>query len=229
MVSVILPNARSDFREPPEQYALNLEQNGVDIAPDQVASMAHAAFIRDQTEITALAVQVAQAHGFKSNSYPDVIRELKKSQIVGDEIIPLYQGRLREIGTIILAQHLVTLPDRPAIIRLATAAETAQLPAPHSTEPPLLHNTGQSSEFVLPLNYPSSSVGPNQYDDFTFDASSWPLTAHEARPGHELQFDSMLEQGVSIARARFASNSTDEEGWALYSEFLIQPFEPPIR
>jgi uncharacterized protein (DUF885 family) len=36
----------------------------------------------------------------------------------------------------------------------------------------------------------------------------------------------MLEQGVSIARARFGSNSTDEEGWALYSEFLIQPFEP---
>lgn len=226
VASVILPKARSDFRQPPEQYALSLEQSGVDIAPDQVASMAHAAFIRDQTEIAALAVQVAKTHGFQSDSYADVIRELKKSQIVGEAILPLYQGRLREIERIIQEQHLVTLPNRPAIIRLATAAETAQSPAPHSTEPPLIHNTGQSSEFVLPLNYPSSTVGPDHYDDFTFDASSWPLTAHEARPGHQLQFDSMLEQGVSIARVRFASNPTNEEGWALYSEFLIQPFEP---
>ena len=204
VVSAILPNARSDFREPREQYALSLEQNGVDIDPDQVASKAHAAFIRDQTEIAALAVQVAKAHGFKSDSYSDVIRELKKSQIIGDEILLFYKSRLREIENIILEQHLVTLPNRPAIVRLATAAESAQSPAPHSTEPPLLHNTGQSSEFVLSLNYPSSTVGPDQYDDFTFDASSWPLTAHEARPGHELQFDSMIEQGVSIARARFA-------------------------
>ena len=31
--------------------------------------------------------------------------------------------------------------------------------------------------------------------------SAWTLTAHEARPGHELQFDSMVEHGVSLARA----------------------------
>ena len=57
-------------------------------------------------------------------------------------------------------------------------------------------------EFVLPLNIPSESGGSDdQYDDFTFDAVTWTLIAHEARPGHELQFDSMVEQGVSLARA----------------------------
>ena len=39
------------------------------------------------------------------------------------------------------------------------------------------------------------------YDDFTFDAVTWTLTAHEARPGHELQFATMVEKGVSMARA----------------------------
>jgi uncharacterized protein (DUF885 family) len=94
--------------------------------------------------------------------------------------------------------------------------------------PPLLHNTGQRGEFVLPLNIPATNGGAeDHYDDFTFDAVAWTLTAHEARPGHELQFDSMVEQGVSLARALYAFNSTNAEGWGLYAEYIMQPYEPP--
>jgi uncharacterized protein (DUF885 family) len=153
---------------------------------------------------------------------------LKKKQITGDAILPFYERRLHEIEQIITAKNLVTLPRRPAIIRLATAAETAQTPAPHMTPPPFLHNTGQRGEFVLPLNVPSATGGASdQYDDFTFDAVSWTLISHEARPGHELQFDAMVEQGVSLARALYAFNSTNAEGWGLYSEYIMQPYEPP--
>ena len=95
------------------------------------------------------------------------------------------------------------------------------------TPPPFLHNTGQRGQFVLPLNIPSASgVAEDKYDDFTFDAVAWTLTAHEARPGHELQFDSMVEHGVSLARALYAFNSTNAEGWGLYSEYIMQPYEP---
>jgi uncharacterized protein (DUF885 family) len=41
-----------------------------------------------------------------------------------------------------------------------------------------------------------------------------------------LQFDSMLEHGVSLARVRYAFNSTNVEGWGLYSEFIIKPYMP---
>jgi uncharacterized protein (DUF885 family) len=37
----------------------------------------------------------------------------------------------------------------------------------------------------------------------------------------------MLEHGVSIARAKFAFNSTNVEGWGLYSEYLVLPYMPP--
>jgi uncharacterized protein (DUF885 family) len=63
-------------------------------------------------------------------------------------------------------------------------------------------------------------------EDFTFDAATWTLTAHEARPGHELQFASMVESGVSLARALFAFNSVNVEGWALYAEAETQPYLP---
>ena len=86
-----------------------------------------------------------------------MIAQLKKKQITGEAILPFFNHRLHEIERIIVAKNLVTLPDRPAIIRLATAAETAQQPAPHMSPPPFLHNTGQRGEFVLPLNIPSAS------------------------------------------------------------------------
>jgi uncharacterized protein (DUF885 family) len=224
----VLAKARDDFRLPAEEYALNLEDFGIDIPPGQLAAMAHQAFSDIQAEMKPIAEQIAKQRHLPSSDYRDVIRELKKQQLVGDAILPFYQDRLKQIEKIIADKQLVSLPDRPARIRIATAAETAQQPAPHMVPPPFLHNTGQKGEFVLPLNIPA---GPGQtsaekYDDFTFDAAAWTLTAHEARPGHELQFDSMLEHGVSLARVEFAFNSTNVEGWGLYSEYIMRPFMP---
>ena len=65
------------------------------------------------------------------------------------------------------------------------------------------------------------------YDDFTFDAASWTLIAHDAIPGHVLQFESMLQQGASLARVKYAFNSTNFEGWGLYAAYLIKPDMPP--
>ncbi len=225
--AAILPKARTDFRLPPEEYALALQSYGIDVPPASLAAQAHQAFGEYQAEMASLAAQVAKARDLPGNDYRSVIAALKKQQITGEAILPFYESRLHEIERLIEANHLVTLPDRPAIIRLATAAETAQQPAPHMTPPPLLHNTGQRGEFVLPLNIPSANGGADDpYDDFTYDAVAWTLTAHEARPGHELQFDSMVEHGVSIARARYAFNSTNAEGWGLYAEYIMEPYEP---
>ena len=223
----VLPKARTDFRLPKEEYALNLEDYGIDIPPDQVAAMAHQAFNEIQAEMKPIAEQIAKQRNLPSSDYRDVIRELKKKQIVGDAILPLYQDRLKQIEKIIVDHELVTLPDRPARIRIADAAETAQQPAPHMSPPPFLHNTGQKGEFVLPLNLPPApGQEADKYDDFTFDAAAWTLIAHEARPGHELQFDAMLERGVSLARVRYAFNSTNVEGWGLYSEYITKPYMP---
>lgn len=225
--ATLLPKARTDFREPPEEYALDLEQNGIDASPAEIATRAHAAFNQDQAAMAPLAMQVAQSNGFPSSDYRAVIVELKKRQITGAAIIPFYEKRLHEIEQIITTNGLVTLPNRPVIIRLASAAETVQAPSPHMGGISFLNNTGQRGEFVLPLTMPSSNgAKDDRYDDFTYEAVGWTLTAHEARPGHELQFDSMLEHGVSLARVRYALNSTDTEGWGLYAEYIMQPFEP---
>jgi hypothetical protein len=218
----ILPNARTDFRLPRPLYEFALEQVGVDIHAEEIAAQAHQAFQEIQNQMNELA-----SHINKEKGYREIIRDLKKSQLIGDSILPHYQDRITEIENIIRREKLVTLPQRDMVIRLASEAESAAQPAPHMKPPRLIGNTGEKGEFVLPLNIPSESQGQKlQYDDFTFEAASWTLTAHEGRPGHELQFASIIEKGVSIARGLFAFNSVNAEGWGLYSESIMQPFEP---
>lgn len=219
----LLPKARTDFRLPTDLYAFALEEVGVDLAPEPLSQQAHAAFRQIQDEMQRLAPQIAKARGLATSDYRDVIRALKKEQLVGDAILPHYRKRLEQIEAIVRREKLVTLPDRAARIRIATDAEAAQTPAPNMRPPRMLGNTGELGEFVLPLNVPGT---PGSLDDFTFEAASWTLTAHEARPGHEMQFAMMIEAGVSVPRALFAFNSTNVEGWGLYAEWMTLPFMP---
>jgi hypothetical protein len=220
----VLPKARSDFRLPPELYTIDLDQYGVDFPSSELTRRAHQAFTEIQGEMKPLAVKIAKQRGLHSGDYRDVVRFLKKDQIPGNQVLPEYEKRLGEIEQIIRREHLVTLPNRPAIIRIASAAETAQQPAPHMQPPPLMNNHGERGQFVLPLETTGQGGKALKYDDFNFQAASWTLIAHEARPGHELQFDAMVERGVSLARALYAFNSTNVEGWGLYSEWFMLPY-----
>ena len=222
----VMPGARTDFRLPPELYTISLANFGIDYTPDELTRLAHQTFAQLQSEMQPIAVKIAKERHLPSSDYRAVIAALKKDQIPGDEVLPHYRKRLAEIEGIIRRERLVTLPNRPAIIRLATAAETAQQPAPHMVPPPLINNHGERGQFVLPLETTGKGGETLKYDDFSFAAASWTLTAHEARPGHELQFDAMVERGVSLARALFAFNSTNVEGWGLYSEWFMLPYMP---
>ncbi len=220
----VLPKARADFRLPAELYTIALEQYGVDFSSAELTRRAHQAFAEIQGEMKPLAEKIARRRGLPSKDYRDVVRFLKKEQIPGDRVLPEYEKRLAEIEDIVRRERLVTLPDRPAIIRIASAAETAQQPAPHMQPPPLMNNHGERGQFVLPLETTGAGGKTLKYDDFNFEAASWTLIAHEARPGHELQFDAMVERGVSLARALFAFNSTNVEGWGLYAEWFMLPY-----
>lgn len=222
----VLPRSRTDFRLPPELYALALKQVGVDMAVEELVARAEVAFREIQNEMQTLAPLVAKEKGFAATDYRDVLRELKKNQIVGEAILPHYEARIKDLERIIRDAKIVTLPDRPMRIRLASAAESASTPAPNMRPPRMIGNTGEIGEFVLPLRIPGPDGQLIGFDDFTFEAASWTLTAHEGRPGHELQFAALIEKGVSLARALFAFNSVNAEGWALYAEAEAKPYEP---
>jgi hypothetical protein len=222
----ILPRARKEVRLPEQIYANRLVNVGVDISPEQLIERAGFDFqeVRDQMQVVA--ATIAAQHKLLSTDYRDVMRELKKTAIPAEQLLPYYRERLKDIEGMIRAHDLVTLPSREASIRTATPAEAARTPAPFMNPPRMIGNTGEYGEFVIPLANPNAK-SKEKMNDFDFAAMSWTLTAHEARPGHELQFASMVEQGMSVARARFAFNSTNVEGWGLYSEAMVLPYMPP--
>jgi uncharacterized protein (DUF885 family) len=174
----------------------------------------------------SLARQVAEKRGWENAELMHVMKELKKNRIPEDKILDVYKSRLAAIEDIIRDNDIITLPNRAASIRLATEAESAAIPAPFMSPPQLVGNTGQYGEFVLVQKNPSMEGAESQMDDWNHDAITWALTVHEARPGHELQFASLVENGTSLARSTYAFNSANVEGWGLYAEAIMMEYLP---
>ena len=138
----------------------------------------------------------------------------------------VFEGNVAEVKTLLPMlerclkrfpiERVIVVADR-GLLSLDNVAEVERLPL----------SGGRSLEYILAV--PAGRYGDfaSLLDDFTFAAASWTLTVHEARPGHEMQFASMIEGGVSVARAIFAANSTNIEGWALYAESFVKPYMPP--
>ena len=222
----ILPRARDDYRLPAELYEDALRNWGVDASPHDLIEQATKGYMDIRNEMEALAPQVAAEKGWDTRDFREVIARLKEEGAIdGDKMLDHYHAVLRELEAIIVREDIITLPEREAGIRIATEAETAAQPAPHLEIPRLIGNTGEYPSFIIPLLEQNDDGSWVQTDD-TYVAGSWTLTAHEARPGHEMQFSSIIESGVSITRALFAFNSANVEGWGLYAEAIMRPYLP---
>jgi hypothetical protein len=222
--TTVLPAARTEFRLPPEIYAFRLKAFGIDIPPEDLIARARRAFFETRQQMDALSVQVAEKYGWPETDYLSVLNHLRQDKIepaMMEEHYAEVLGYLQEYAD---REHVATLPDYPVLMRLGSDAENAASPAPHMNPPRLIGNTGERGTFVLTTgNYPGATIEAN---DFNFRAAAWTLSVHEGRPGHELQFARMVETGVSQARALYAFNSTNVEGWALYAEAEMLPYEP---
>ncbi|WP_445777831.1 DUF885 domain-containing protein [Shewanella sp.] len=221
----VIPTSRDDFRLPAEIYALNLKTVGIDIEPELLIERAKASYMITKANMQALAPLVAKKFNMPSTDYRDVIKALKKDALSNDKIEGHYQAINKKLEALISQEKVVNLPERDMIMRLASDAEAAGSPAPHMLPPPFIGNTGEQGQFVLTTGNPALT-GDAAYDDFNFNAVAYTLSAHEGRPGHELQFSVMLEQGVSLARVYYAFNSVNVEGWALYAEAEMLQYLP---
>jgi hypothetical protein len=210
----VLPQVQQNPPLPAAVYAFKLISNGIDIPIYPLIQQAHTEFTQVQQKMAKLAPMIARQKGLKSTNYRDVIRALQAEQLSAKDSLRTYQQRATEIDAIIQQQHLVTLPDRPLKIRLSTPAELDRFPVP-------LYD---GSSFVLPVF--SDPEKAKIYNDFTNAAIAWTLTAHEGRPGHDLQFATLHDQTMPKARSDFGANAANIEGWATYAELIMQPYMP---
>ncbi len=222
--SHLLVKARTSFRLPKEIYAHLLRMKGIEESPEGLIQSARKEYRELFRDFRKVAKEVAKLEGLKPNTEPAaVIAHLKKRQITKpEEVKALFEKANKTLEEIVRKEQIVSLPLSPLRIRVAGEAESLANPVPHLREPPLLGNTGQRPEFVVP----SFGSGQAVIDDFSYEAAALVLTAHEGRPGHDLQFSTMLDHGTSVIRARYAFNNANVEGWGLYAEELVYPHLP---
>jgi hypothetical protein len=147
----ILPRARDNYRLPADLYENALKNWGVDASPHELIERATKGYMDIRNEMEALAPQIAAEKGWDTRDYREVIALLKEEGAIdGDQMLDHYHAVLRDIEEIIVREDIITLPDRDAGIRIATAAETAAQPAPHLDIPRLIGNTGEFPTFVIP-------------------------------------------------------------------------------
>lgn len=215
----ILPHARQNPNLPEELYEVALRDTGVDTHANELIEIGKRDFDDLYKEYQKLASQIAKKNKLSKDDPLSVITFLKKNQVTKlEDVQKLYEGAAQKLEKIISENNLVTLPKNKLIIRMAGDAESKAQPVPHLNPPPLIGNDGSiKPEFVVP----TSSTGSLPFDDFSYESAATILTAHEGRPGHDLQFSRILEEKTSLIRARYAMNSVNVEGWALYAEDLV--------
>lgn len=218
---VLLPLARKKPNLPEDVYKLVLKGVGVDAQPTSMIKLGKKEYHKVYAKFEKLALKLSKKHKLSNSSPASVVSFLKSNQVSSlDEVSKLYNSASDRLEDIIKKNDLVTLPSKKMLIRFAGDAESKATPVPHINPPPLINNNGVLPEFVVP----TSSSGKLTFDDFSYESAATILTAHEGRPGHDLQFSKMLENPISIVRSRYAMNSVNVEGWALYAEDLVFPY-----
>lgn len=219
-----LPNEDGAIRRREAAYAFALEGWGIEAAPKQLAKDARLAFREIQLQAQGVAIRVARERNLDVRDYRDVLKVLKREQIPTTELISRYRSRQTEIEGLLRKADIISLPTRELRIRLGSREESARMPAPRYDPAPLLRRDEEPGVFVIPLL--AETNGDATFDDFGFDGGMWWLTAHEGRPGHDLQYSKMAEHRPSRARREFAARTATVEGWGLYAESLIEPLVP---
>ena len=216
----VLPRAREDQRLPRDLYAHLLVSNGIEASPEELLELGREGLRETEAALQQAAGSIAARRNFPGSRWQDVLREIKRETIEPAQMTDHYTSRIAQLEEIVRKHDLVTMPSRGVRIRTTSDAESVADPVPHVDPAGLIAGGGELS-FVIPL------VADGRADeDFSFEAISWTVTAHEGRPGHELQMTAMKERGLSLARRLFALNAANVEGWAVYSEMLVAPFIP---
>lgn len=217
----ILPYARVTNLTPPDVYAFSLKAYGIFATPAELVKVAEADYRSTYLEFRKLAREIALARNLQNDDPVSVTKFLEQKKFTDDkELLTYYRWSAAYLMGLVKKNSLLTIENNPNfIVRFGTDAEMQSVPAPHFDSPSLLKEDKTPGQYIIPR--PSGSRGMR---DYSYKEAIVNLTAHEAVPGHALQYQSMIERGTTLIRAKLAFNSANVEGWAHYAEEIVYPY-----
>lgn len=221
LVRKVLPYSRRVTQVVPKVYAYQLKESGIFKKPQELIEEALEDYETTYKLFRDLGRKVAAKYNLTDSSPQSVIKFLKSRKFKTDkEIIDSYIQENDKLMAIVKEHDLISIKEKPQIeIRFATASEMNSMASPHFLPPPLSSNSKVLPRFVIP-----KLTGESGTDDYVFREAIINLCAHEAIPGHAVQFHIMKERGVTLVRSWLANNSANVEGWAHYAESIVYPY-----
>jgi Bacterial protein of unknown function (DUF885) len=216
----ILPHARKDMKASYGVYAFTLKEMGIKEGPEKLIDIARADYQDLYKKFIELGRIIAEDNKLPANDPVSVVNFLESKKIsTREELLELYVKTNDELYAIVKDKNLITLREKPnLLIRFATDAEAKSLPAPHFINSAFFgKDKDRPGQFVI-------TPPEGGRDDFSFPEAVITLSAHEAIPGHGLQYHMMKERGTTLMRSWLAFNSVNVEGWGLYAEDLVYPY-----
>jgi hypothetical protein len=174
-----------------------------------------------QEEVTAEIVAVAAR--LDSRPWRDLVNQLRNETPPAGDLLGAYRGELDRARDFVAQHDLVRLPDAPVDV-IATPAFLATLVPFAAYEPPPVYLPDRTGRFYV--TQPDPTLPPEVFAQQRRGHCVHAIPAmvtHEAYPGHHLQLVTAQELQSEVRRHIWSPIMV--EGWALYSEQLMQESE----
>jgi len=212
----LLPRSHGDFRLGAKTFSAKLAiDEMVDTPLPQLLEIGMADLHRNQAEFARVAHELAP-----DRTPQQVLEGLKAGHPDAAQLLPQFRETFDGLLGFIQSHHIITIPStvRPIVretppFRRATTFASMDTPGPYET-------VAQEAYFNVTLPDPSWSA---ERTDGFLSAFNYPaitsIAAHEAYPGHYIQFLWMHQLNDRVRKLRGANSNA--EGWAHYCEQMM--------
>ena len=212
----VLPKSNGDFRLGAETYAKKLQYDEmVDIPLNKLVEIDMANLHANQDHFAKVAKQL------EPNKTPQqVLAELGADHPDPKKLLDTFRGTFDGLTQFIADKQIITIPSKvrptleetPPFMRATTFA-SMDTPGPYETE---------AKEAYFNVTLPESNWDKKRVGEFMAQFSYPVITvvaAHEAYPGHYVQF--LWMQQIHDRVRKLLGANTNVEGWAHYTEQMM--------
>jgi uncharacterized protein (DUF885 family) len=212
----LLPISKGDFRIGTENFRKKLlYEEMVDVPLDHLLEIGYADLHRNQQRLKEAAAQIDPKHTPR-----EVLAELQKDHPPAGQLLQSFRDVLVGLRQFIVQNKIVTIPSPiPPIVEetppFARSLTTASMDTPGAFET-------KATEAIFNVTLPDPRWPPQKAEEW-MESFNRPVivavAAHEAYPGHYVQF-LWIKQAPSKTR-KILFCSSNAEGWAHYSEQMM--------
>lgn len=186
------------------------DRHFLEIDADVVLAFGERLYERTDRELRRLATAMQG-----NDDIETLLRKIQTHRTDSAQLLDAYRKRIREIHHWLIDRDIVTVPDKQSLHIQQTPKFLRPLIPFAAYEPPMACNSDQQGLYYITAAGNNAQQG--EHNSFSIDLTC----AHEAYPGHHLQFvTANRHQGNNITRSVHTSASM-YEGWALYCENLM--------